>query len=225
MNKILIDNIIYEDNIINIEEEIKKIVVSKDTVINIFNASIKDLEIDVKDNSKLLINYFRKINQEESKIVINTENNASCTFNHSFINEVNYKLTITTSFKHDNSVIKVNIHGINDVGVSEIIENGYVLENKNNNSLDESIKIINLNDGQSISMPNMFIDNYLVNANHNNTVSKINDDELFYFESKAITRDNAKTLICNGFINSIIDDTNLRIKILEFLNTRRWKNE
>lgn len=221
MNKIIIDNIIYDDNIINIENEIKKIVVNKDVTINIFNISLKNLQIEVKDNAKLLVNYFRETLKDESKITINTDDNASCVFNHSFINKSEYKLTITTSFAKNDSLIRVNVHGINDGGYSEIIEDGYVLPNKNNNRLDESIKIINLNNGRSVSMPNMFIDNYLVSANHNNTVSKINEEELFYFESKAITRENAKTLICNGFINSIIDDFDLRIKILEFLNTRR----
>ena len=121
---------------------------------------------------------------------------------------------------NDYSNIKVNVHGINDRGTSNIIENGYVKENKYNNNLDECIKIININEGKSLSMPNMFIDSFDVSANHNNTVSNIDPNELFYFLSKGISIEPAKKLICNGFLGSIISDRELKTRIIEYLNRR-----
>ena len=220
MNKILLDNIICEDNIINLEKQVKNITVGGQTLINIFNFDITSLNILVEDNSSLVVNYFNNIKNMEAKINIKVFNNSKCVFNHSFINKEQYNLEINTDFMNDYSNIKVNVHGINDRGTSNIIENGYVKENKYNNNLDECIKIMNINEGKSLSMPNMFIDSFDVSANHNNTVSNIDPNELFYFLSKGISLESAKKLICNGFLGSIISDRDLKTKIIEYLNRR-----
>ena len=220
MNKLLIDNIIYKDNIININNNVHNISVFGNFKVNIFNEDIDNLDVLINDNSSLEINYFNIIKKDQTRINIKTLNNAKFKFNYSFINEKTYNLLINTDFLEDSSIIDVNVFEINDGATSNIILNGYVKNNKINNELNENIKILNINGGKVTSMPNMFINNYLVKANHSNTISNINKQELFYLMSKGLNKENATKLIRNGFILKNLNDKELKIKVIEFLNRR-----
>ena len=83
MNKINIDNIMYTDEIILLENKsIRKIKVSGKCQIDIINSKVNELIIEADDNSSLLINYFNLINKQDSKIDIKVKNKSSVIFNH-----------------------------------------------------------------------------------------------------------------------------------------------
>lgn len=188
--------------------------------INIFNELKKELIIDIKDNASIVVNYFSHIKDLKSNINIKIGKNSSIIFNHAYINENNYELNIKIEYLNESSNVMVRINGLNDNGLSIVNIDGTLKENNNNNVLDEKIKLLNINNGKSISRPNMFIKTSKIIANHENTIGNINKDEIFYLMSKGLNLNSAKELICTGFLVDIIEDQSIKEEIKEYLNGR-----
>lgn len=200
-----------KDNILIIDNDIKK-------EINIFNQDINTLDIIIKDNAKLILNYFKESNNNKTKINIEIGNHSSFILNHSYINKNNYELNVDIKYKEEESSTLINIYGINDKGITTLNIDGSLNKNNINNILDEKIKVININDGKVICKPNMYIKKSKIIANHQNTISNINKEELFYLMSKGISKEESSKLIISGFITSIINDDKLKNDIKEYLN-------
>jgi len=192
MNKILLDNrSIIDLNII------------EDTICNISNEyNINELNINIKDNVKLVINHYKEIENNTLNINIKQENNSEFIYNHSFINSGNYDLNINIILENNDCINTINIHGISDSGISNIIVDGKVYENTLNNELYENIKMLNINNGKSKIIPNMYINTKNVMANHAATISDINSDYLFYMNQKGIKTSDAIKLIIDGFLEN-----------------------
>lgn len=191
MNKIVLD----KENIINLKIEEDSICnISKDYI-------IKELNIDIKDNVIFELNHYSEINNT-LKINITQNNNSKFIYNHSFISYDNYNLNIDITMKGNNSKNNINIHGISDNARVSVIIDGIVKENTFDNDLNECVKLLNINNGVSNIYPNMFINTKNVVANHSASVSKINEDYLFYLMSKGLERDECVKLILDGFLKN-----------------------
>ena len=201
------DNIIIVDNNINKE-------------ICLFNEKYENINIIIKDNASLFIDYFNDIEKLKTKINIEIGNKSSIIFNHSYLNKNSYELNIDVNYKSELSSAVINIKGINDNGLSSINAIGKVESNNINNVLDEKIKIININNGKSICKPIMLINTSKVIANHENAIGSINEEELFYLMSKGLTKENAIKLFCKGYLLSNMHNEELKDKINEYLNGR-----
>ena len=192
MNKILLDN----NSIINLN-------IFEDTICNIGNEyNLEELNIKLNNNTKLIINHYKEIENNNLKINILQENNSEFIYNHSFINTGNYNLNINIILENNDCKNTINIHGISDNGLSDISVDGKVKENTINNELYENIKMLNINNGKSIIIPNMYINTKNVIANHAASISDINKDYLLYMNQKGINNDNAIKLIINGFLEN-----------------------
>ena len=192
MNKLVLD----KENIINIS-------IDKDTICNINKEyNIKELNIELKDNVKFIINHYSEIDKSELKINIIENNNSEFLYNHSFISKEDYNVYINVKMIGNKSKNTINIHGISDVGKSSVIIDGKVNENTIDNELDENIKLLNINNGTSNIYPNMYIDTKNVSANHSASISLVNEDYIFYLMSKGINRENSIRLILDGFLNN-----------------------
>ena len=55
-------------------------------------------------------------------------------------------------------------------------------------------------------MPNLYIDEYDVVANHSASIGSISKDDLFYLMSRGLTKEEATSLVVIGFIKPIIDN-------------------
>lgn len=191
MNKIVLDKV----NIINLN-------IKEDTICNLKNRiDIKEININIIDGCKMILNEYCEIDKRDYKINIIQHDNTEFIYNHSFKVNKLYNLDINVELKGNNSKNVINIHGINDNGKSNIKVDGKVLINTKDNELDEKIRILNINNGATSIFPNMLIDTKNVIANHAASITNINDDYLFYLNSKGINDDKAKELIINGFIN------------------------
>lgn len=192
MNKIIIDG-----------ESVVELAVDKDSVCNIKNRNdLNKLSITILDNVTLIINEYSEIDKRDYEINIIQNNNSKFIYNHSFLVNKLYNLNINLELLGDNSKNEINIHGINDVGKSNIVVDGKVDNDTCNNELNESIKILNINNGMSQVLPNMYINTNNVVANHSASVTDIDEDYLFYMNSKGINNVGAKNLIVNGFLNN-----------------------
>ena len=215
-NKIILDN-----EILSLDTtEINYLEVKGNSTLNLYNNSLSNLEINIEDNSALIINCFRLIDNAETKIKINANYKSSIIFNYAFINDKKHNLNINTNFLSEESNITINISALNNGGMLLINVDGYVNAEKFNNILDENIRIINQNNGKVISNPNMYISASKVIANHNTTIGNVREDELFYLMSKGLNKSEATKLITDGFLVKTITDNEMKIKIKEELNRR-----
>ena len=201
------NNIIIVDNNINKE-------------ICFFNEKYENINIIIKDNASLIIDYFNDIEKLKTKLNIEIGNKSSLIFNHSYLNKNSYELNIDVNYKSELSSVVINIKGINDNGLSSINAIGKVESNNINNVVDEKIKIININNGKSICKPIMLINTSKVIANHENAIGSINEEELFYLMSKGLSKENAEKLLCKGYLLSNMHNEELKDKINEYLNGR-----
>ena len=192
MNKIILDK---ENNIeLNILE---------DSVCNIKNrCDIEKIIIRLNDNVEFILNEYSEIDKRDYSIEVIQNNNSSFIYNHSFIVSDLYNLNININMNGNNSNNVINIHGINDGGKSNIIVDGTVKDNTKDNNLDEKIRILNINNGKSHILPNMYINTKNVIANHAASITDIDKNYLFYMNSKGIDNDKAKELIINGFLDN-----------------------
>ena len=192
MNKILLDN----NSIINLN-------IFEDTICNIGNEyNLKELNIKLNNNTKLIINHYKEIESSILTINIKQENNSEFIYNHSFINKNRYNLNVNVILENNMCINNINIHGISDSGISNIKIDGKVSENTNNNEIYESIKMINMNKGKSMIIPNMYINTKNVIANHAASISDISKDYLLYLNQKGINDSEAIKLIIDGFLEN-----------------------
>lgn len=193
MNKILCNN----DKIIDIKCDVDSICdIGKDY-------DIEEMNIELCDNVKLVINHYDEIASDSRlKISVLQKNGSEFIYNHSFINKCDYDLDINISMDGNDSKNVINISGISDSGRSNIIIDGKVNVDTMDNELNESVRVLNINDGKTNIFPNMYINTKNVIANHAASVTNVNRDYLFYLNSKGIKNNDATNLIIDGFLNN-----------------------
>lgn len=192
MNKIILD-----------KEKIVNLNINEDSICNINkNFEINEINIIINKNVKFIINHYSEIEENDLKINIVEKDNCDFVYNHSFRNTKKYNININVELIGNHSKNTININGVSDNGTSNIRVDGKVLENTNNNEIYETIKMLNINDGASYIYPNMFIDTKNVIANHAASITNIDEDYLFYLNSKGIDTKKAKILIIEGFLNN-----------------------
>lgn len=200
-----------KDNILIVDNDVSK-------EINMFNNDIECMSIVVKDRAKLVLNYFKDVMDNNIRMDIEVGNGSSFVLNHSYVNKNDYELDVNVRYNGEGSSVLINIYGINDSGKSVLNVDGSLCSNNINNVLDEKIKVININDGKVVCKPNMYIKISKIIANHQNTISNVSEDELFYLMSKGISRENSERLVINGFITSIISNNELREEVKSYLD-------
>ncbi len=157
--------------------------VEEDSSVNCFFAFFnKKSNIDLKVN--LLGN-----NSNSNIKLLNLANNSTNTFN-SIINHLNNN----TNSMINNSLILTS----NSYCTSAIKSN---IKNKSlNSNSKQNIEAIILDDKSKIEMtPILYIDENEVFANHSSSISKINDQDLYYIMSKGISKEEANKMYALSF--------------------------
>ncbi len=221
MNTLLLDKEYYKFK----DQELNVIITKKNITIEIDgNVKINDLEskedinlnILVKDNSRLIYNKFNK-NLSNSNVKIDINNNTDVSFNQSVYNELegNFKIDANILGNDNNTII--NYYGVtNQKGKLVVDATGNVIKDIKNNNMLENVRILALNEEENIILPNLLVSSNEVSINHNATLSSINEDYLFYLESKGLTKEEAINLIYRGFITSKLDiDQELKDNLLD----------
>ena len=87
--------------------------------------------------------------------------------------------------------------------------------------------ILKLSDGaRAITIPDLEIENHAVRCSHGSTISKIQDMEVFYMQSRGIDRKTAENKIVEGFYNPILENfesETIREDIVERINERIYR--
>lgn len=218
MNKIVLEEIKsnyveFKDNgRYSLEEfDSKKFIVKKekDIVIDIVTENDIDSEyvFDVEENSNLTINIFDvskninrnisiNINGENSNVLLNISSISLC--------ENNYNINVYHNSK--NTTSNTNVHGLAlDNNKIFIKNNGYIRNGSQNSKLNQDNKIIIMCDNNSKIEPNLFIDEYDVEASHGAYIGKFDEEELFYLNSRGLDDKMSYNLLINGFLIGELD--------------------
>lgn len=162
-----------------------------------------DCEFVLEDNSHL------SLKQEYNEL-----DNQTITINLNGINsKVDYFLSTLTN---KNQTFIININHNNKYTVSNVINHGVVLNDsrleftvntrisKGNSKsiLNQESKIITMGKNNSIINPNMYIDEYDLEARHAATIGKFNQDNIFYLMTKGLNKEEANNILIEGFLRS-----------------------
>ena len=214
MNKLLIDkenNIEIKDNAIELDIKVKDLTLNiKGNVlineINEYDNEELNLTINIEPKSSLIYNRFILHNKANNKITINQDNTSNVSFNYSIVATDKVELTINSSLTGSDNETSIKVASVTEnKGKIIITSTADVLPKIENNNLLESIKILLLNDEESICIPNLLVSSNEVEVNHAATISGIPQDYLFYLNSKGLSNEAATKLIKNGYLINNLD--------------------
>lgn len=156
----------------------------------------------IDDNASLVINKFyssKEVN-EEINIYLNGYN-SKVILNIGIISEGSHFYRINIYSNNKCTFSESNIHGVSLNDNSIIIENnGYIPKGKSGSILNQDNKIITLGKNNSKIRPNLFIDEYDVEASHGAYIGKFSEEELFYLKSRGLNEKEANNLLIKGFL-------------------------
>ena len=214
MNKLLIDkenNIEIKDNAIELDIKVKDLTLNiKGNVlineINKYDNEELNLTINIEPKSSLIYNRFILHNKANNKITINQDNTSNVSFNYSIIATDKVELTINSSLTGNDNETSIKVASVTEnKGKVIITSTADVLPKIENNNLLESIKILLLNDEESVCIPNLLVSSNEVEVNHAATISGIPQEDLFYLNSKGLSNEAATKLIKNGYLINNLD--------------------
>lgn len=227
MNKILIDkenNIEIKDNAVELDIQVKDLTLNIKGNVLIQELCKKDNEelnliINIEPKSSLIYNRFILHNKANNNITINQDNTSNVAFNYSIVATDKVQLTINSTLTGNDNETSIKVASVTEQNGKVIITStADVLPKIENNNLLESIKILLLNDEESICIPNLLVSSNEVEVNHAATISGIPQDYLFYLNSKGLSNEAATRLIKNGYlINNLDINKNIKEQIMELI--------
>lgn len=206
MNKLLLEDNINLSNCENLISYHKDVQITiQDTVkLNEYSLDNPNLVLNITNNSNLVFDKINLVNKD-TKITLNIDDNATVDLNYLVINEGKNKINITANFKGNNSKCHIKLRVINksQESTANVICDGIIEENTKDNELIEDLKgLILHNDIIKIS-PNMLVNTNEVLANHLVTISSFDKEELFYLQSKGISKEKAEKLLITSFTSIV----------------------
>ena len=203
------NNIILNSKVINKDEVLDKIDSSiydiKDNcklVINV-SSSINSSTFNLGNNSELIINKNYKLKETEEEIIINLNGvNSRVDYNFSTLVYNDQKYIINVNHNSISTISNIINHGVvlNDSKL-EFVVNSSVKKGNKKSVLNQESRIIVMSKNNSIIKPNLYIDEYDVDARHAATIGRFNSEDIFYLMTKGINKEEAIELLINGFLN------------------------
>jgi len=135
--------------------------------------------------------------------------------------------TYSVNFIHDGrqSTAKMTNHGIIEQGAKlTFTGKSHIVKGATDSATHQEARIIVFDEhGVGKADPTLAIDENEVSASHAATVGKINEDHLFYLQSRGLSADEARRLITFGYLKPTIErfsDDNVRQALTKALETR-----
>ncbi len=182
--------------------------ICKDSLItiNIKSPKYKKYVFNLEENAHLIINKFYQEEDIEEEIIINLNGfNSRVDYNFSTLTYHDQKYIININHNNKNTISNVVNHGVVMNDSKLLFEvNSTVKKGNKNSKLNQESKIIIMSSNNSIIKPNLFIDEYDVDAIHSATIGKFRKEEIFYLMTKGIKEKDATFLLIKGFLNGHI---------------------
>lgn len=207
MNKLVVDEVEFVaeniESILNVKTNDLCLTCKGKNKIIIESNEINNLKIVLLDNSYLDISIFNNNKIGLNELIIEQNNNTNIFYKESFSSKENCSTIIENVVHGDNNKSDIKIRCISYDNKCQIDILANVLKKTKNNEIIEDVKGIN-HGGFVEVKPNMEINTNEVMANHFVTISKISEEDLFYLESKGLSKEVSEKLILEGFLKSIL---------------------
>ncbi len=208
MNKIIVDqkNLILQDEEVLIEkiQENVNLKIKGNVKCGIKALSNTELTIYLEENSNLLIEFLTELEEDENKIIIYSANHSKLDFHFSCTYKGKNKLLIESYITSSHTETEIKIRSVEEEGTLEILATGIIEKDTKDNCYLEDIKSLTNNNKSIKIMPDLIVKANTIIANHNATISSVDEKELFYLESKGLKKESATTLIKKGFLEGIL---------------------
>ena len=217
-----------ETNTLDVENTHIKALIKQDKKINLVIKPKGTIKIDVtlEKNSQATIT---TLNEEKTTLTFKAEckNNSNLNIINISTNNINTENTIrlkenSSCFLLNNYYTKEGETKIKDLVIheeqnttSKITSKGYLLNSKSNikgliqifpeasNSQgNQESNILLEGKSYAVSIPDLEIKNNEVKCSHGSTITRIKDEDLFYFESRGITKKEGKHMLIKGHVLS-----------------------
>ena len=232
MNKLVLGNKDELDNIfitedtymyLNLDSESVsiKIEVSEGICLKVFylnNNVTNNIKIILARDSNVIFNSFGINNS--GKIDFDLGENTNLDFNLNIINYSGNYIEQNINHLGNNIISKVVNHCVN-YSFDEFMfyVNSNVLKSSNDSNSVQDNKIINMNGGKNKILPNLIVDNNLVDAAHSAYIGSFNDDVYFYLKSRGLKKENIDKLLITGFLVGYVDlSEEEKEKVLDFFD-------
>lgn len=161
----------------------------------------------------------------ENVNLLNEEANGSIIDGIYAINKANKKYQTNLNHYEANCNSKAQIFAINnDIAHVSIYTDAYIKNGATRSITNQEGRIINLSQTCSgIVLPNLHIDENDVEASHSCSVGSLNQDHMYYLQTRGLTEDQARSILIKGYFNPIIkniDNQEIVNEILKVLEQR-----
>lgn len=225
MNKIIVSQ---EKEVINKEEvwlsitkEEVSLIIQGDVVIYDYpvDAKTKKVHLTLCDNATLHYFRFTKELEEDIHYEITSSHNAKLSFQYSLISTHDNHITINNIMKGNHAKSNIVVKAVANGGTVHLNANGSILDRTKENDFTENLRILMQNDQEQSVIPDLEVATNEVVANHFTTISSIDEESLFYLMSKGLSKDEASSLIKDGFLmHGMPRDTEFYERIKENLS-------
>lgn len=174
---------------------------------------------NLKTNSKLYLYRLNKSDNMREVDVINLNGeNSNIEFNLRTLSSNMEKYDIYISHNNKNTSSVVNNVGIALKGGITFNVTGEVEKGNSGSYLDQNNQIVTFNREKCQINPNLLVEEFDVEANHNAIIGSFDDDMIFYLMSRGINESDAIRLLSEGLVINNLKENYDKNKILEFIN-------
>ena len=171
----------------------------------------QSMQIDLTKNS---------INSNENINLVKQEAYANVIDGIYAVNESSKKYQTNLNHYEANCESKAQIFAINDDNAHvSIFTDAYIKNKAIGSKTNQEGRIINLSESCSgIVLPNLHIDENDVEASHSCSVGSVNQDHMYYLESRGLTTLQARNILIRGYFNPILENINNETVKEEIIN-------
>ena len=199
--------VVDQDMILVIElEEVERnltINVMPNTCLRVFDCGDRthnNITYNIDSNCNVIINKLSKDSNDNVTINVN-DRDSIVDIHNSIINYDSHTFKVTVNHKVGNSTSKIVNHAINvNDNEFKFIIDGVIDKSATDTKLRQDNKIVNLKEGKSYILPNLIVDNSLIEAEHSAYIGSFDEEKLFYLESRGIRREDAFKLLIKAFL-------------------------
>ena len=198
MNKIVIDkplnNLIIGDKIVYIKGRV--------SINKIDISNIKEGIIVLEDNASLIIHDIIDIEGINGNLSIISNNNTNLDLGLGISSKGKNTFNIINRLVGNNNKSNIKIRVVSEeYSYINMKLTGIIESNTKNNDYTEDIKYLNLYPETIICLPELIVNSNDTEANHLMSVGNVNEEELFYLESRGINKKDSIEMIKRGFLN------------------------
>lgn len=203
--------------------------VREKTKVNIFeikNGSNNKIQYtyNLNPNSELYVFKFNDTLSLKERNIFNLKDFTTLNYNFKTIAKTPEEYDYIINHKGKNSISNLSTNGVSIMDGSILFNiTGEVLKGVTECIVNEESRIVPLNDKESIIKPNLLIDEYNVSANHSALIGRFSDEEVFYLQSRGISKEEAYNLLIKGFLISNLGPFKEKEEALKEIINKYWR--